>query len=314
MLRGDLNAVPVPDLLQIVGQSRIKGCVQLEHVDLRRRIFVDDAGQATYVESNIDRERLGFFLTRGGYINDEILEKLRILESQTRAKTVKLLIDHGYVSADIIRQCLESQFHAVLRSALCMKRGQFQFLEGHLPPQNAFNFTCSLQSLILEGVRLSDEIDCEIDQLGGLDAAYRRNPKTNHSITLAPLELEILLKVQEPMEIGHIINRLEDHNELEVLKSLNHLTTLGLFERIEVQSRVEPLVPDTQIRELRVILLDVLGPMGGLVLDEALEKVMDGQNRLKKCDWPMVFKLLFRETDSEDAQIIRSRVKERNWL
>ncbi len=156
VLRGDLAAMPLPDLLQWVDLAKKSGTVRLLRLDVEKKVYLEE-GSVIFVSTNREGERLGEYLRKGSFLE---AEKIRSALQQSQAmKTpfTQRLIDLGYFGEDRLREIIALHAEEILLDCMAWDDGSFEFIQDDIP-SHVIRGTISLSAIGLIH-RLFQEIE-----------------------------------------------------------------------------------------------------------------------------------------------------------
>jgi hypothetical protein len=274
MFQGTLEETSITDILEILAQGQKRGLMVLDHKDLHREFFVDGKGSVTYVESNAPKERLDYFLATVGGVRPKHLAESRNPRSRTGESTGIFLLNHGYIDDHHLKTCLERQFQVTLTSILAMKRGTFRFTNQEQAPERCFHFKKSLQSLMMEGLRIADEYSHLVSLLGGWEQRYLRRRTYGATFQLRSIDIEVLSALSEPLALHDCLN-LYGYSDFGILQSLKRLWDQELIEqRPEVDEDHHWPFSKAHYSQCQQLLVEEIGQI-------ALITLKDTQKRLR---------------------------------
>jgi Domain of unknown function (DUF4388) len=173
-LEGDLQTIPLRDLLDWLARRRASGRLTLSRGMTVRRFHLRD-GRVTLVNSSEEWTRLGRLLVDRGLVEDGEVERALGQRSKRNARLGRLLIDAGVISGPQLGSILGEKSRALLLDALAWDAGNFHFdeqaparrQEGRTPPIDLLEVleTRTRPEGDRERVQVSDEDVIEIRPL-----------------------------------------------------------------------------------------------------------------------------------------------------
>jgi hypothetical protein len=131
-LMGSFAAMPLPDLVEVLGRRKSSGLLTCERGTVRKKVYLRE-GVAIGAASNDPREYLGQLLVNFGHIGSEQLEKAFRTQEETQIRFGKVLTMVGLVTPEIVRQTLAIKIRETLLDAFVWDSGLF-YLDDTPPP------------------------------------------------------------------------------------------------------------------------------------------------------------------------------------
>src|SRR6476620_7428797 len=155
-LKGSLDTMALPDLLQWLGAARKSGVLVLTKGSVSKRLFLD-AGLVTGSNSNDPADYLGQFLLSYGKITEEQLRDA--LESQQGSSDYlgTHLVRMGALSHNELMRMLSLKTEETIYSLFGWERAQFDYQDGVQDP-NPFPVALRIEDILLKGTRRFDEM------------------------------------------------------------------------------------------------------------------------------------------------------------
>ncbi len=154
-LSGNLRTMPLPDLLQWVGQGRKTGTLVLQRESLVKRLFIRD-GDIVSSASNDPREFLGQIMVREQLITEAQLKEAFDVQSRTRIMLGRVLVQRGWVPEEIVALALKRKTEETLYSLFLWSEADFEFREGETQEEAAISIRLKVEEVLLEGLRRYD--------------------------------------------------------------------------------------------------------------------------------------------------------------
>lgn len=155
ILSGDLAAVGLADIFNLLGMSKKTGVLRLTRGAESRSLHWD-SGEIVFARSNSVRDSLGNFLVRKGIITAEqnAVSASKIDESTRHGK---VLVRMGFISADQLLWSVKQQILEVVYSLFHWRSGFFEFLDGETDAREKITLSMSTTKIIMEGIHRLDE-------------------------------------------------------------------------------------------------------------------------------------------------------------
>ncbi|MEZ4297562.1 MAG: response regulator [Polyangiaceae bacterium] len=158
VLTGDIAAIPLAEVLQVLQMQRQTGVVRISNQKSAVTMYLRQ-GMIDLVQSRglPEEFRLGrYFVEKGTVTRDEIET---ILKDTPETKLVgQCLVDSGKATAEEVQEALERQSSELVYDMLRWPYGRFSFTrEAFRPEAETARLGLSIASLVLEGFRRVDE-------------------------------------------------------------------------------------------------------------------------------------------------------------
>lgn len=227
ILAGDLGRFPPPDLFGMLTMAQKSGMLRLSFHTGEISVYFE-RGEIVFATSNIEEDRLGTFLYGRGVIDkNQLREAERNMRPDTRFG--KILVELGYITPKVLWENVHLQVEEIVYSVFGLRLGSFFFLEGDsLLPEDLSGITLSSQSLLMEGIRRSDEMAMIEEVIPQDDAVpVRRDsaPKTD----LSEFEGKVLALCDGRRTVSQII-RGSKRGDFEAKRALYDLARAKFIE------------------------------------------------------------------------------------
>ncbi len=158
VLTGDIAAIPLAEVLQVLQMQRQTGVVRVSNQKSAVTIYLRQ-GLVDLVQSRglAEEYRLGrYFIEKGAVARDELEG---ILRDGNREKLLgESLVESGRVKPEDVQEALERQSSELIYDMLRWAYGRFSFTrEAFRPEAEAARLGLSVAALVLEGFRRVDE-------------------------------------------------------------------------------------------------------------------------------------------------------------
>jgi len=158
VLTGDIAAIPLAEVLQVLQMQRQTGVVRVSNQKSAVTIYLRQ-GLVDLVQSRglAEEYRLGrYFIEKGAVARDELEG---ILRDGNREKLLgESLVESGRVKPEEVQEALERQSSELIYDMLRWAYGRFSFTrEAFRPEAEAARLGLSVAALVLEGFRRVDE-------------------------------------------------------------------------------------------------------------------------------------------------------------
>lgn len=213
-IMGVIEKCSIPDILNLLNIQKKTGVLVVKFDDVEKKIYMKE-GEIVFASSTLREERLGECLVKRGKITMEQLNEAS-REMKAGKKLGKVLVEKGWITPKELFYGVRAQVQEIIFNLFPLSKGFFYFLEGVHDHENVVRFNMSTQMLIMEGIRLSDEL-----------GTYRR---------MYPLKWFVLKKekAEEPKDPTErmIFKEIGDGMRIEDLKAKTGLSEYQLLKTI----------------------------------------------------------------------------------
>jgi uncharacterized protein DUF4388 len=154
-LSGNLSTMPLPDLLQWIGQGRKTGALVLQRGSLVKRLYFRD-GDVVSSASNEPREFLGQIMVSQQLISEARLKEAFDIQGMTRVMLGRVLVQKGWAPEEAVAQALRRKTEETVYSLFLWSEGEFLFEEGASQEESAISIRLKVEGVLLEGLRRYD--------------------------------------------------------------------------------------------------------------------------------------------------------------
>jgi len=264
-LEGSLKDFGLADILQLIYFQRKTGVLALDgKADKVKLLFVD--GNIVGAESKRRNEdnRLGKILVKRGLIKDEDLKAVLEEQRRTGIKFGTALIQRELIDKEKIKDILNSQITEIVVQLFGWKQGTYEFATQGVPQDKKLPFSLDTQHLLMEGLRILDELSIIKDRIT-LDTLFMR--KDNDTSSLTEEEAEVFTCVDGNNDVSTIID-LTGLDSYLVSKTLLSLIEKGLIDAREASPVMPSEVSSTEGRKTGAALkyLPYLAVVASLIL------------------------------------------------
>ncbi len=159
VLRGELSAVPLAEVLQLMQLQRHTGVLRVQYKRRSMTLFIRE-GQIDLVQSRGTEEefRLGRYFVEKGWINKEQLNEILEQEKNSDKLIGQALVEAEHIDAEQLSQALAKQSAELIYELQRWPKGRFAlFDEPFNEAANTAGLGLGISNLILEGFRRVDE-------------------------------------------------------------------------------------------------------------------------------------------------------------
>jgi hypothetical protein len=214
-LKGQLQDLPLPEILQHLRQAQSTGILTLVSGGARKAVYIKD-GQVVFASSNLPNDRLGEILLREGKITVEEYEaSIKAISKGKRQG--KVLVEMGALTPKDLWEGVQFQVKEIVYSLFQWSTGQFHFEESNLPEKERITVDLDVTELLLTGIR-------RVEASGPIQAHY---PEGEMLLERIPSEARLPLEPYETHVLGLVDG---DHSVLEICRE----SEIGDHETLKV--------------------------------------------------------------------------------
>jgi hypothetical protein len=223
---GNLETMPVADLLQWASNGRQTGTIRVANADITKMIYIRK-GVIVSCTSTDPREFLGHFLVSQGAIDESDLQGAIIDQDRHSGLLGQLLVQRGAITEERLNEVLRLKAEEAIFDLFTWTSGLFRFIEGELPGYELVPISLDVQGLVLEGMRRLDE--------------WRRILEVIPSVLCVPVSVKPLLEDADDMAPGRrsVLESINDDRSIEDICLHTHSSEFYVCDILfrEVQQR-----------------------------------------------------------------------------
>ncbi len=258
-LEGTLKVFSLTDIFQMLGLQRKTGVLKVDGEDDTITIsFL--GGSVVAAESTARRldNRLGNLLIRAGYVTQEQLERVLVVQRETQQRMGFLLVREGLIEPQELREALRVQIARIVYTAFRWPDGRFHFTQEGTVDYDADHMApVSIDTILMEAAQMVDEWPMLEKRLGSLSAVFRRAPGVERlrlvsgeknppegTLSVSRSEAETWRWIDGRQSVAEIMEK-AFLSDFEVLKGATELLGRHLIEpgRVEEEPVLAPLPP-----------------------------------------------------------------------
>lgn len=237
VLRGDVAAFRLPDVLTLLSNARKSGTLILEHGSDQASLFFDQ-GALVFASSTQEQFRFGSILQRKKKITPE--QRARVDEVMLRdgGRFGELAVQKGVLTEHQVRDFLKVQVSEIVFDAFLWHDGRFSFVHDTTLPPYAVTISIDLPNLIMEGARRIDEWEQCLRLLPDKSVVFRvvTTPR-DEKITLTADEWRLLFQINGQRTLEELCQSADE--PLPVYRVVYGLYANKLIEEVR-GSRADP--------------------------------------------------------------------------
>ncbi len=262
-LEGSLKDFGLADILQLIYFQRKTGVLSLDgKMDRVKLLFVDGNIVGAESKKRMEDNRLGKILLKKGFISEDSLQTVLEEQRASGARLGTILIQKKLLEKEKIQDIINAQITEIVLQLFGWKQGAYEFTSQGVPQDKDLPFSLDTQHLLMEGLRIVDELSVIKDKLT-LDTLFMRT--SAESADLSVEEKDILGLVDGENDVSTIVD-LAGKDNFEVSKILLSLLEKGLIR----SAVVAPLVSAVEMHTREKASPSFLGYLPYLAVAAAL--------------------------------------------
>lgn len=155
-LAGSLSTFSLAELLGLLVGSLRTGRLHLQSGGVRKAVAFRD-GQVVFAASSEPHERLGAVLVRLGLVPPEALREA-LAEGTSSERVGQVLVRKGQLSSSALYSAMTFLAREVLIDLFALEDGDFLFLEGSTPVEDALRLPERTRDLVLLGIKRGEAL------------------------------------------------------------------------------------------------------------------------------------------------------------
>ena len=243
-LTGDLSAVPLPEVLQLLKFQTQTGVLDIRldgSPRMRFEVGLVDGSVVSLQARNVRSDfQLGRYFVAGGLVDEQTLD-IALAQPSTRPIGQRL-VDGGHMTPDALRRCLGEQAQDLMYELLRARSGFFALRRGaHLLPATVVQPGFSIDQLLFEGLRRVDEWRVIETEVPSFDRHFVRASLDDSGLTPDELLVLGLFANGEHQNVHAVVDR----SRLRAFDACRILYRLAALKRIQLVDGAERTVDDT---------------------------------------------------------------------
>ena len=232
-LSGNLQTMPLPDILQFIGLGRKTGVLRVEDGSSEKQLFFEE-GSAVWCSSNNPKEYLGQHLLARTAIQESDLERAFRRQASERRPLGEILVEAGLITAEELDKVLRRKIEDSMYELFDWEQGAFSFDEGALEQERIpVRVSLSWESLLMEGARRSDELKCIRERIPNDSVRLlARRERFPEGFPRSGGDRKLVALVERGIPVAQVLTRFH-LSDFDILSRLSELCREGLFEVVE---------------------------------------------------------------------------------
>lgn len=173
-MRGDLQQMPLADVFQSLGMSKMEGVLRVRNLVETREIYFRDGSVRSYIPTRVELRRIGVQLVQGGLMTAETLRAVLFEHKKSRSDLRALLVEHRVLPEAELDALFDHRSAEELYSLFTWSQGSFEFYKG--PPGDPVVLArfdeikaFDINVVLMEVARRSDEWEVILDAIRSVD-------------------------------------------------------------------------------------------------------------------------------------------------
>jgi outer membrane protein assembly factor BamB/tetratricopeptide (TPR) repeat protein len=269
-LKGDLESVPLGDVLQTLFQNEKEGTLKLNGPDYSKSIYCCAAGITLLEPEILTKRRFGDIVVAAGLSSRDELEKI-LKEFDDNRPIGQILISAGLIEQDTVNRILTIQVEEEIFSLFELSSGEFEFFENEKGSPTAEECGLPLfqvEGVVFEAARRMDEWAFIRKYVGDLDTVFiASGPPTEQD---SPEVQKLLFSLNGRKTLRNIADALIA-SPFDVAKIAAELAKLGRIrpaEKHELLDLAQDLIDNDNIARAGTILKQLRPSLNNIVLGE----------------------------------------------
>jgi len=229
-ISGNLSTIGLPDVLQLLSGGAKTGTLRVNRGIDDAHVYFQE-GNIIYATSSTRKESLLNILLRNGNITVEDAERIRIRARSGKNSIERILQQGNFVTNNILLEAAITQSKEIVYDLFQWFDGEFQFMDGEMPPGAAMDLTISLGAfnLIMEGARRIDEWGRIRKVIPSLDTVLALEEEPDpEKFQLSREDLVILSLIDGNTSVRAICQR-TGNNEFDICRTLYGFKSAGII-------------------------------------------------------------------------------------
>lgn len=172
-LQGSIERFTLPEILQLVASGRKSGTLGIQKDESIVMIYFDQ-GDVIYGYGPRQTCHIGRLLIEKGVITTDQLNKAVSIQAkrENSKRLGEILIDRKYIDRVDLEKVVKNQVRELLYSVMSWQSGTFKFYENQHPTDEEITVRISVENVILEGLRRTDEMNMVRETLSDFETVY----------------------------------------------------------------------------------------------------------------------------------------------
>ena len=283
-LTGNLQTVPLSDLLQLITTSAKTGMLSVRGGEQKREIYFKKGAVIYASSSGSEEQMLGNLVLSRKKISKADLERALSIQKLTGKKLGMVLLEMTKLTKEELRSFLRIQVEEIVYNLFGWNSGAFIFYDGKTPPAGQVTAELNTMNLIMEGSRRIDEWVKIREILPPEETILEivTDPKTRSgSVEMALDDLRLIPLIDGDRSISELL-QMSTAGEFHTRKALANFISLGLIRGGDKKTAARPKVSDE--KALCTVVVSLYSRSYRAIEEMASRKLGQGARKtLKRC-------------------------------
>ena len=167
--KGTFSDVVLPGLLVQATNARFTGMFRAERESIIKVIYFKE-GEIAFASSNQPSDRLGEVLIKRGQLTREQLD-MAMSKLEANVSLGRMLVELGYLSPKELLSGAKTQVEEILYSLNTWTEGNYEFVEGPLPPR-IVDLKLNTRQVIFQCILQVEDRNWVLQHLGSMDTVF----------------------------------------------------------------------------------------------------------------------------------------------
>jgi curved DNA-binding protein CbpA len=253
-ISGLLKHYPLSDILLDLQRSEKDGVLEIRSGYISKRIYFKN-GLMVFATSNKEEDRLGEVLLKAGKITvDQYYQSVDIMK-KTGKQQGTVLVELGYLKPEDLIWAIRHQVEEIILSLFLWEDGEFVFIEGPLPSDEAITLKFSAATLIYRGIKRMKNLTHIKNATPSLDTIlyYSSDPMNLfQDVNLDKIDKDILSLIDGRRNIQTILS-ISPMDNFQTMKTIYALLSIRIIEikddEVLKDKIVEEIMKEPEIEE-----------------------------------------------------------------
>ena len=283
-LTGNLQTVPLSDLLQLITTSAKTGMLYICRGEQKREIYFRKGAVIYAFSSGSEEQLLGNLVLSRRKISKADLERALSIQKLTGKKLGTVLLEMTKLTKEELLGFLRIQVEEIVYNLFGWNSGEFIFYDGKPPPAGQVTAELNTMNLIMEGSRRIDEWIKIREVLPPEETILEivTDPKTRSgSVELALDDLRLFPLIDGDRNISELL-QVSTAGEFHTRKALANFISLGLVRGGDKKTAARPKMSDE--KALSAVMVSLYYRSYRAIEEMASRKLGEGARKiLKRC-------------------------------
>ncbi len=227
-LQGSLTERGIADVIRDIQTGSRTGILHVQRDALAKRLYFHN-GSIAFANSDVESDRLGQFLIRGGMIDESSYEVASRAMKRTRGRLGRTLVALGILEEEKLETAINKQIQQIIYSVFSWDSGNYGFETIDKPLEDDLAIELSTDEIVLEGVRNMATESTIRQAIGNLDRILHRIHDAQSSpAALTSSEGFVLSRVDGMTSVAEIA-AISPLGEDETLRCIYGLVSAGIL-------------------------------------------------------------------------------------